>query len=239
MREAETCLQAGACRAAMVLGWSATVYHLYRIVESNGLDLFCQSYNKKYKADSKIKPDASIDQIREKVKDRDLLEICHRQLGLLNSDEHYRLDQFRDWRNQSAHPSSQSPRPEEAQWYLVSVMSPLLARPVYIEHFPVEFIKHYFDPDDEDPLELADHQAELLIQRVRPDNYMHLMGELLQAYLSSSHYRVHGNVSKLRKFLTEFLDTKRRKQTSVLRVYWHVQQNIVISPHVKLSSGRS
>jgi hypothetical protein len=214
VQEAEECLTVGAYRAAIVLGWCATVYHLYRIIESNGLDLFRQSYNKKHRGDYEIKPKDDIDQIRLKVRDSDLLEICYHDLGLLSTDEHYRLDLFRGWRNQSAHPTGRSPRPGDVQWLFADIMGPFLARLVDIKYFPVEYVKPYFDPEADDPLELRDYEAELLVERVHPDNHMHLMGELLKAYLSPDHYEVHDNVSKLRRFLAERLDTTKREQAN-------------------------
>jgi hypothetical protein len=214
VQEAEQCLTVGAYRAAVVLGWCATIHHLYRIVESNGFDLFRKSYNSKHSGNYEIRRGDDLDRIRLKVRDHDLLEICYRDLGLLSPDEHYRLDQFLGWRNKSAHPSGRNPRPYDVQWLFAGIMGPFLARSVDIEYFPVEFIKPYFDPNVDEPLELGDHEAELLIERVHPDNHLHLMGELLKAYLSPDHYQVHGNVSKLWKFLAERLDGRKREQTN-------------------------
>ncbi len=214
LQEAERCLTAQAYRAAVVLGWCATVYHLYRIVEANGLDLFRKSYNAKHRGDYEIKKNDDLERIRFKVRDSDLLEICFRDLGLLSTDEHYRLRQFLDWRNKSAHPTGQYPRPGDVQWLFDEVMRPFLSRPVDLENFPVEMIRPYYDPEAEDPVELEDFQAELIVDRVHPDNHMALMSELLQAYLSPDHIKVHGNVAKLIRYLARRLDHTKRTQAN-------------------------
>jgi hypothetical protein len=214
VQEAEKCLAVEAHRAAVVLGWYATAYHLYRIVESNSIDLFCQSYNKKHKGNYEIKPEDGMDQIKLKVQGDDVLDICYQDLGILSPEEHHRLGQLLEWWKQSSNPTGRIPRPSDAKWLFTDVIGSFLARPIDIEHFPIEFIKPYFDPEADEPLELTGYQAETLIEHVHPDNYTDLMKELMQAYLSPDHYQVHDNVSKLRESLAERLDEEKRKKAN-------------------------
>jgi hypothetical protein len=111
LAEAVACAKQGHFRAAVVLGWSAAVDRIQRVLEHNGLDKFNNTASQmasatsgRYKRFKKIDPVTSIAELQE-VFDRPLLWVIE-GMGMIDTNEHTRLGSCFDMRCHGAHPGN-------------------------------------------------------------------------------------------------------------------------------------
>lgn len=111
LAEAIACAKHGHLRAAVVLGWSAAVDRIQRVLEHKGLEKFNNMANQmavattgRYKRFKKIDPVTSIVELQE-VFDRPLLWVIE-GMGLIDTNEHTRLGSCFDMRCHGAHPGN-------------------------------------------------------------------------------------------------------------------------------------
>lgn len=111
LAEAVACAKHGHLRAAVVLGWSAAVDRIQRVLEHRGLEKFnnmasqmAAATSGRYKRFKKIDPVTSIAEIQE-VFDRPLLWVIE-GMGLIDTNEHTRLGSCFDMRCHGAHPGN-------------------------------------------------------------------------------------------------------------------------------------
>ncbi len=109
LNEAAKCAQSGCLRAAIILGWCATINRIHNKIAKEGFDKFNKAvlemksktigrfkkFNKKYEI-------SSLSEIRE-IFDTDLLLILE-YLGYIDLNQHARLRHCFMMRNHSAHP---------------------------------------------------------------------------------------------------------------------------------------
>ncbi|WP_435069636.1 hypothetical protein [Haloplanus sp. C73] len=100
MEEALQCVQAGAYRGAVVLGWQAAMYALYKGLEAHN-DPIHVAYQKQFQTT----PNFNITDFWsfQKMNDRDIL-ILAENVGLIDKSLKDILDKERDIRNKAAHP---------------------------------------------------------------------------------------------------------------------------------------
>ena len=111
LAEAVACAKHGHLRAAVVLGWSAAVDRIQRVLEHKGLDKFnnmaqlmAAATSGRYKRFKKIDPVTSIAELQE-VFDRPLLWVIE-GMGMIDTNEHTRLGSCFDMRCHGAHPGN-------------------------------------------------------------------------------------------------------------------------------------
>lgn len=111
LAEAVACAKHGHLRAAVVLGWSAAVDRIQRVLEHKGLDKFNNMVSQmaaatsgRYKRFKKIDAVTSIAELQE-VFDRPLLWAIE-GMGMIDTNEHTRLGSCFDMRCHGAHPGN-------------------------------------------------------------------------------------------------------------------------------------
>ena len=111
LAEAVACAKQGHLRAAVVLGWSAAVDRIQRVLEHKGLDRFnnmaqqmAAATSGRYKRFKKIDTVTSIAELQE-VFDRPLLWVIE-GMGMIDTNEHTRLGSCFDMRCHGAHPGN-------------------------------------------------------------------------------------------------------------------------------------
>jgi hypothetical protein len=110
LNEAIGCAGQGFFRASIVLGWSAAVHRIHKVVEKLGFDKFNRATEEmkkistgRFKFFNKTFTVNSMNELRVVVFDNDLLWIIE-YLGLIDSNQHDRLSTCLTMRNNSAHP---------------------------------------------------------------------------------------------------------------------------------------
>lgn len=100
IEEAVQCVQCGAYRGAVVLGWQAAIYALYQEIENHN-DPFHVEYQKKFNTT----PDITVNSFWDfqKLQDRNIL-ILSEHMGIIDKSLKDMLDRERDVRNKAAHP---------------------------------------------------------------------------------------------------------------------------------------
>jgi hypothetical protein len=111
LAEAIACAKQGHQRAAVVLGWSAAVDRIQRVLDHRGLDKFnsmaqqmAAATSGRYKRFKKLDPVNSIAELQE-VFDRPLLWVIE-GMGMIDTNEHTRLGSCFDMRCHGAHPGN-------------------------------------------------------------------------------------------------------------------------------------
>lgn len=111
LAEAVACAKHGHLRAAVVLGWSAAVDRIQRVLEQKGLEKFnnmaiqmAAATTGRYKRFKKIDTVTSIAELQE-VFDRPLLWVIE-GMGMIDTNEHTRLGSCFDMRCHGAHPGN-------------------------------------------------------------------------------------------------------------------------------------
>jgi hypothetical protein len=111
LAEAVACAKHGHLRAAVVLGWSAAVDRIQRVLDYKGLDKFnnmaqqmAAASSGRYKRFKKIDSVNSITELQE-VFDRPLLWVIE-GMGMIDTNEHTRLGSCFDMRCHGAHPGN-------------------------------------------------------------------------------------------------------------------------------------
>ena len=111
LAEAVACAKHGHLRAAVVLGWSAAVDRIQRVVELKGFDKFnsmvlqmTAATTGRYKRFKKIDPVTNTAELQE-VFDKPLLWVIE-GMGMIDTNEHARLVSCFDMRCHGAHPGN-------------------------------------------------------------------------------------------------------------------------------------
>ena len=118
LREAVECAEEGHSRAAIILGWGAAVDRLHQIIMKNGLDRFNNASVQmsaistgRYKRFNKKLDIQNLSDLRMTVFDNDLLWILE-FLGLIDGNEHEKLEICFTMRKTCAHPGEAKYSPE-------------------------------------------------------------------------------------------------------------------------------
>lgn len=118
LREAVECAEHGYFRAAIILGWAAAIDRLHQIIMNNGLDKFNRASVQmsalaagRYKRFNKKLDIQNLSDLRMTVFDNDLLWVLE-FLGLIDGNEHEKLEICFTMRNTSAHPGEAKFSPE-------------------------------------------------------------------------------------------------------------------------------
>ncbi len=179
--EAKRCVEADACRAAVVLAWCGVVHHLHRQVEHMGFDFFMRCHRTKFPSEKPPQIQALAD-LRE-VKDFKLLAILV-MMGIVQSEEdHNVLDGFRELRNQCAHvgPSAVTQH-EVLEWFTKIerfVVSEAGAEQGY--RHPAHAVSLIEDED----YELPPARIRGIIERVRQEDHLAFVDKLINLYFSA------------------------------------------------------
>lgn len=111
LAEAVACAKHGHLRAAVVLGWSAAVDRIQRVLEHKGLDKFntmaqqmAGATSGRYKRFKRIDHVTTIAELQE-VFDRPLMWVIE-GMGMIDTNEHTRLGSCFDMRCHGAHPGN-------------------------------------------------------------------------------------------------------------------------------------
>lgn len=111
LSEAVACAKHGHLRAAVVLGWSAAIDRIQRVLEQKGLEKFnnvasqmATATSGRYKRFKKIDPVTSVAELQE-IFDRPLLWVIE-GMGMIDTNEHTRLGSCFDMRCHGAHPGN-------------------------------------------------------------------------------------------------------------------------------------
>lgn len=118
LTEAVGCANNGFFRAAVVLGWSAAVHRMHKIVQKKGFDEFSKQSKElsrinegRYKRFTKSVTIHNLSELQANVFDKDLLWILE-YWGLIDSNQHDRLSICFTMRNNAGHPGEASISPE-------------------------------------------------------------------------------------------------------------------------------
>lgn len=118
LKEAVDCAEEGHFRAAIILGWAAAIDRLHQIIMKNGLDRFNNASVQmnaisagRYKRFNKKFDIQNLSDLRMTVFDNDLLWILE-FLGLIDGNEHEKLEICLIMRNTCAHPGEAKFSPE-------------------------------------------------------------------------------------------------------------------------------
>lgn len=126
IQEALTCLnhRTKAYRAAVLMGWAGTIYHLRRKVEEQGFDRFCQAYEGL--SLGKPKHISNIDDL-ESCKDKDFLLVLER-MGILDKAVRHQLENCLDLRNGCGHPTQITPKVHRVKAFFEDIIEYALSR---------------------------------------------------------------------------------------------------------------
>jgi hypothetical protein len=108
LEEAITCFENKAFRAAIVMTWNLTYFHLCRYVISHKLADFNAEYPKRHPGihkRAKAPVISKIEDFASDLKESEMIEIC-RSANVITKDQFNALDRQIGRRNDSAHPSS-------------------------------------------------------------------------------------------------------------------------------------
>lgn len=126
IQEALACLddRVKAYRAAVLMGWAGTIYHLRKKVEVIGFARFCQTYE----ALSLGKPKhiSHIDDL-EFCKDKDFLLVVER-MGILDKAIREQLENCLDLRNACGHPTQVAPKIHRVKAFFEDIIEYALSR---------------------------------------------------------------------------------------------------------------
>jgi hypothetical protein len=118
LKEAVECAEEGHFRAAIILGWAAAVDRFHQVIMKNGLDRFNNASVQmaaistgRYKRFNKKFDIQNLSDLRMTVFDNDLLWILE-FLGLIDGNEHEKLEICFTMRNTCAHPGEAKFSPE-------------------------------------------------------------------------------------------------------------------------------
>ena len=126
IREALNCLdpRLRAYRAAVLMAWAGTIYHLRRKVEARGFDRFCQAYGDL--SLGKPKYVSNIDDL-EFCRDKDFFLVLER-MGTLDKAIRQQLENCLDLRNACAHPSQVTPKIHRVRAFFEDIIEYVLSR---------------------------------------------------------------------------------------------------------------
>lgn len=126
VQEALKCYDVGACRATVVMVWSAVVHRLRLLVDAIGVPKFEQAYRKKH-MQSKKKTANKLDDLAY-FSDSELIETCE-DLGILDRNEREILiGQALSLRNKCAHPGKYTIGQAKVEAYLEDIDSIVMAK---------------------------------------------------------------------------------------------------------------
>lgn len=185
--EAKLCVEANACRAAVVLAWCGVVHHLHLQVEHMGFDYFVRCHHKKYPAE-KIPRIEGLTDLRE-IKDIRLLEILL-MMGILASEEDHRvLDDFRDLRNRCAHvgPSSITQH-DVLEWFAKVERFVVNETGADLEFRSPSYVVSLIE---DERYELTPTRIRGMILGVRTDGHLPLIDKLIKLYFDGESTQTH------------------------------------------------
>ncbi len=137
LQEAIDCARLGKHRAAIVLGWSATVDRLHRFVESAGFGAFNKASVQmaaittgRYKKFNKKLDVHNLAELRMSVFDGDLLWVLE-FMGAIDGNQHEKLGICFTMRNTSAHPGEARATPENVLSFFSDIDALVLANPKF------------------------------------------------------------------------------------------------------------
>lgn len=122
MEEAVQCVQAGAYRGAVVLGWQGGMYALYQKLKEHDEPIHVV-YQKKFGT----KPNFKINSFWnfQKITDKNILILCE-SIGLIDKSLMDMLDREKDIRNKAAHPGVYDVGPNGTKALLEAIMQLLM-----------------------------------------------------------------------------------------------------------------
>jgi DNA-binding MarR family transcriptional regulator len=129
IEEAVSCLSPviNALRAAVVLGWSATVFNLRRKIDQRGAAGYAQFTSHLQKINPKAKVVALND--LEDIKDAHLIDICEKMNIIAGKSAKGQLDQWLTFRNGVAHPTNVKPGIHKVKAFFEDIMQYVLIVP--------------------------------------------------------------------------------------------------------------
>lgn len=127
VEEALRCLQPPvmAFRAAILMGWTAAVYHLRKMIERRGFAAFNNEARRLYPR-SRLRPVHHLRDL-EDYPDKILLEVCE-GMGLYDRAVKHRLQHWLDLRNGCAHPTELAPEEHVARAFFEEVLEYVLTK---------------------------------------------------------------------------------------------------------------
>ena len=137
LAEAIECAQLGKQRAAIILGWCAAINRLHLYIEREGFSKFNQAsvqmfniQTGRYKRFNKKFDIQNLSDLRMSVFDSDLLWILE-FLGVLDGNQHERLEICFTMRNNCAHPGEASITDENLLSFFSDINTFIFANPKY------------------------------------------------------------------------------------------------------------
>lgn len=118
IKESIQCVQAGAYRGAIVMGWQAAMYALYQGLSDHGEPIHVL-YQKQFKS----KPEVKIVDFWsfQKINDKNILILCE-SAGIIDKSLKDILDKERDLRNKAAHPGEFDVGPNTTKAFLEKII---------------------------------------------------------------------------------------------------------------------
>jgi hypothetical protein len=181
LKEAADCFGVNACRAAVVLGWSAVVYYLRQTIELIGFDRFRRTaveLVRRGRLNLNAEALSQDNWTDGRLKDWDLLEICT-VMGIITEVQKWRLRQFAQLRNDCAHPGEVAVNWTDAIALLEYVLSQISTIASDGWYLPAAFFEQFLTRSRED---LNSLWISTLIELLREADYLPLVSKLLSLY---------------------------------------------------------
>ncbi|HEU4758858.1 MAG TPA: hypothetical protein VFT91_02635, partial [Dehalococcoidia bacterium] len=124
LEEAIICLEAGALRAAVVMGWTAAVWNLRRKVRALGLATFSAEFSRRW-PQSKKPPVKTIEDL-EDYRDEEFLQVAE-GIGLISKAVLAELLTHLKLRNNCGHPTAVRPRLNRVGAFFEDILQYVLA----------------------------------------------------------------------------------------------------------------
>jgi hypothetical protein len=126
IQEALTCLVPSikAYRAAIIMGWTGTIYHLRKMVEKSGFGLFCSEFEKL--SSGKTKKVNNIDDL-EYYQEKEFLLVIEK-MGLFDKAVKQQLDNCLVLRNACGHPTQVKPQIHRVKSFFEDIIQYVLVR---------------------------------------------------------------------------------------------------------------
>jgi hypothetical protein len=121
LEEALNNVRCGSLKSAHVMSWAAFIDHLEEKLASDGLVKVNSAMAANQRKYQRAIGSATMDEIREKIKERDILDLAH-ETKLINGKEHAMLVGELTKRNQCGHPTSYKPSQNTTLGYVNGMM---------------------------------------------------------------------------------------------------------------------
>jgi len=129
LNEAVLCVSINANRSVVIMAWIATMYNIYKKIESGGFNNFNRLYKRRFlitNPNKKVKTVRKVDDLNY-YPDTEVLFICE-DLGIIDRNQRGILGDCLKLRNMCAHPGKYKPKEKEVLLFLERITDIILSK---------------------------------------------------------------------------------------------------------------